>query len=69
MQSNIPERAANKAFAKIMMLEDEVRQLQFEVSNKIVGAVSIDQLEGVLHGTQLELLTWKYINELIEKAQ
>jgi hypothetical protein len=69
MQSNIPERAANKAFAKIITLEDEVKQLQFEVKNNRVGALSLDQLESVLYGTQLELETWKYINELIEKAE
>jgi hypothetical protein len=69
MAIDISERAANKAFAKVVSLRDEVRALRLDVKHRIVGALSIEQLEQVLEGTEIELDTWEYIFKLIEKDE
>jgi len=69
MAIDISERAANKAFAKVMSLRDEVKALRLDVKHRNVGALSIEQLEQVLEGTEIELDTWEYIFELIEKDE
>ena len=69
MSISINERAANKAFAKIMTLRDEVKVLRNDVNCRNTGPLSIDQLEGVLNGTIIELDTWEYIFKLIEKDE
>jgi hypothetical protein len=69
MAIDISERAANKAFAKVMSLRDEVRALRLDVKHRNVGALSIEQLEQVLEGTEIELDTWEYIFKLIEKDE
>ena len=69
MSISINERAANKAFAKIMTLKDEVKSLRKYLSSRNLGQLSIDQLEGVLKGTIIELDTWEYISNLIEKDE
>jgi len=69
MSISINERAANKAFAKIMTLKDEVKSLRKYLSSRNLCQLSIDQLEGVLKGTIIELDTWEYISNLIEKDE
>jgi hypothetical protein len=69
MAIDISERAANKAFAKVMSLRDEVRALRLDIKHRNVGALSIEQLEQVLEGTEIELDTWEYIFKLIEKDE
>jgi F0F1-type ATP synthase alpha subunit len=69
MAIDISERAANKAFAKVVSLRDEVRALRLDVKHRNVGALSIEQLEQVLEGTEIELDTWEYIFKLIEKDE
>jgi hypothetical protein len=69
MAIDISERAANKAFAKVMSLRDEVKVLKLDVKHRNVGALSIEQLEQVLEGTEIELDTWEYIFKLIEKDE
>ena len=69
MAIDISERAANKAFAKVMSLRDEVKALRLDVKHRNVGALSIEQLEQVLEGTEIELDTWEYIFKLIEKDE
>lgn len=69
MSISINERAANKAFAKVITLRDEVKALRNDVSSRNVGALSIEQLEQVLDGTIIELDTWEYIFKLIEKDE
>jgi CMP-N-acetylneuraminic acid synthetase len=69
MSISINERAANKAFAKVITLRDEVKSLRNDVASRNVGALSIEQLEQVLEGTIIELNTWEYIFNLIEKDE
>jgi CMP-N-acetylneuraminic acid synthetase len=69
MSISINERAANKAFAKVITLRDEVKSLRNDVASRNVGALSIEQLEQVLDGTIIELNTWEYIFKLIEKDE
>ena len=69
MSINISERAANKAFAKVMSLRDEVKALRSDLKYRNVGALTVDQLEQVLNGTVIELETWEYIFNLIEKDE
>ena len=69
MAIDISERAANKAFAKVVSLRDEVRALRLDIKHRNVGALSIEQLEQVLEGTEIELDTWEYIFKLIEKDE
>ena len=69
MKISIEERAANKAFAKVITLRDEVKALRNDVSSRNTGPLSIEQLEQVLEGTIIELDTWEYIFNLIEKDE
>ena len=69
MKISIDERAANKAFAKIIHLRDELAVLQKDIATRNTGPISIEQVKQVLNGTLIELQTWEYIFELIEKNE
>ena len=64
----IHERASDKAFAKITMLKIEAEQLNDDIKLGITGPITIEELELMYAGTLLELQTWRYIIELIEKS-
>jgi hypothetical protein len=70
MGDTIMDRAFTKAFAKIMALEYDVKNLQEELrSDTGNGIVSHDQLELCLRSTERELDIWKLIYRLIEDEE
>ena len=64
----IHERASDKAFAKITKLKIEAEQLNDDIKLGITGPITMEELELMYEGTLIELQTWQYITELIEKA-
>ena len=67
MSNAIHDRASAKAFAQVTMLQMDVASLQNDVKWKKTGGVSLEEIEGVLDGTKIELDVWNYILSLIEK--
>lgn len=63
----IKEKAADKAFAKVMTLEKEIRSLNREVKSGGSGGISLEQLLSVVDHTEVERYIWIYILCLIEK--
>ena len=67
VDSLIKERASDKAFARISVLESEIYSLNREVKNGGSGGITLEQLLGVVDHTETERLVWIYIAGLIEK--
>jgi hypothetical protein len=67
MEYAIHERAHDKAFAKVIMLEIEVSDLKRDIQERRWGPISRDEVVLLLDGAKKELLTWNYIATLIEK--
>jgi hypothetical protein len=67
VDSLIKERASDKAFARISVLESEVFALNRDVNNGGSGGITLEQLLGVVDHTETERLVWIYISSLIEK--
>lgn len=66
--SAIHDRAANKAFAKIVRLKQRVEESKHDVLHGYTGGVTQDEIELILEGNKKELAVWNYIAELIEKS-
>lgn len=67
VDSLIKERASDKAFARISVLESEIYSLNREVKSGGSGGITLEQLLGVVDHTETERLVWIYIAGLIEK--
>lgn len=67
--SEVHERARNKAFSKIVMLELDISQLKEDLMTQNTGCISMEDLTMVYLGTRKELKTWNYIATLIEKDE
>jgi hypothetical protein len=63
----IKERAHDKAFAKITLLNIERNDLLDDIVNDNTGVVSIETLEQMYRSCKKEIRTWNYIASLIEK--
>ena len=63
----IKEKAADKAFAKVMTLEKEIISLNRDVKSGGSGGISLEQLLCVVDHTEMERYIWIYIAGLIEK--
>ena len=63
----IKERAHDKAFAKITMLDIEKSDLLDDIKNNNTSVVPIETLENMLESCKKELKVWNYIASLIEK--
>lgn len=63
----IKERAHDKAFAKITMLNIEKNDLLDDIKNDNTGVVPIETLEQMYESSKKELKVWNYIASLIEK--
>jgi len=63
----IKERAHDKAFAKITILNIEKNDLLDDIKNNNTGVVSIETLEQMYESCKKEIRTWNYIASLIEK--
>jgi hypothetical protein len=63
----IKERAHNKAFAKITILNIEKKDLLYDIKNDNTSIVPIETLEKMYESCKKEIRTWNYIASLIEK--
>jgi hypothetical protein len=67
--SAIHNRASDKAFAKISMLNFQVRRDVVDLECGFYGGdISREQFVLVAEGNKTELKVWQYIAELIEKS-
>lgn len=69
MNNTIHDRAASKAFAKVVTIKMDIRELADDIKYNRIGGISIEELESVLEGTKTELDVWKYILTLIKQDQ
>ena len=66
-QSQIEDRARNKAFSQVTQLQFSIKRTKNDIKLRAIGNITVEQLEMVLKSEQRELKTWQYISELIEK--
>ena len=67
--SAIHNRASDKAFAKISMLNFQIRRDVVDLECGFYGGdISREQFILVAEGNKTELKAWQYIAELIEKS-
>ena len=66
--TELQNRASDKAFAKITMLKIEAEQLNDDIKLGTTGPITMEELELMYKGTLIELQTWQYISEIIEKS-
>ena len=67
--SAIHQRASDKAFAKISMLNFQIRRDVVDLECGFYGGdISREQFVLVAEGNKTELKVWQYIAELIEKS-
>jgi len=68
ISNDIHDRAIDKAFAKITMLDCEVQSNKKELKSGSYGGITLDEMFMILEGNRTELKVWQYIAELIEKS-
>ena len=66
MNSDIRQRAHNKAFSKMITLERDISSLKLDIKSGGDGRLGVDLLQTCLSSTEKELQTWQYIAKLIE---
>jgi len=66
MNSEIKQRAHNKAFSKMLTLERDISSLKLDIKSGGDGRLGVDLLQTCLSSTEKELQTWQYIAKLIE---
>jgi len=66
MNSDIKQRAHNKAFSKMLTLERDISKLKLDIRSGGDGRLGVDLLKTCLSSTEKELQTWRYIAKLIE---
>lgn len=66
MNSEIKQRAHNKAFGKMLTLERDISKLKLDIRTGGDGRLGVDLLKTCLSSTEKELQTWQYIAKLIE---
>ena len=66
MNSDIKQRAHNKAFSKMLTLERDISKLKLDIRTGGDGRLGVDLLKTCLSSTEKELQTWRYIAKLIE---
>lgn len=69
MNKAIHERAGYKAFAKIAMLNIEVKELKRDLREERWGPITETEVLILLKGTEKELKVWNYIKQLIDKSE
>ena len=67
METDIKNRAHDKAFATIYSLDNDISRLKQEIKDDQTPFITIEQLEGVLRHTKQQRKVWDYIALLIEK--
>ena len=67
--SAIHQRASNKAFAKIEMLNFQIMSDEYDLKQGHYGGdISLSDFMLIVEGNKTELKVWQYIAELIEKS-
>ena len=66
MNSEIKQRAHNKAFSKMLTLDRDINKLKLDIRSGGDGRIGVDLLQTCLSPTEKELQTWQYIAKLIE---
>lgn len=64
----IHQRASNKVFAKLAMLEIDRDRLAYELKEELTGPISFEQLELIYKSTLTEIEVYKYMSSIIEKS-
>ena len=64
----LQDRAGDKAFAKIAILNIEASQLKQDIDIGNTGGITIEELVLMYKGTLKEIKVWNFIAELIEKS-
>lgn len=64
--AELQERASNKAFAKIAMLNFDIDKLKSDINNRLYGNLDHEQMALLYAGTLREREVWKYIAKIIE---
>jgi hypothetical protein len=67
METDIKNRAHDKAFATIYSLDTDISRLKQEIKDDMTPFITIEQLQGVLDHTKRQRQVWDYIASLIEK--
>ena len=67
METDIKNRAHDKAFATIYSLDTDISRLKQEIKDDMKPFITIEQLQGVLDHTKRQRQVWDYIASLIEK--
>lgn len=62
----LQERASNKAFAKITMLNIDIDKLKSDIKNELYGGLDREQMWLLYTGTLREREVWNYIAKIIE---
>ena len=62
----ISERAHNKAFAKMIYIQDDIKRVKQEIREGGNGSIPVDLLKKSVINLEHDLNTWQYIAKLIE---
>ena len=62
----IAERAHNKAFSKMINIQDDIKRVNKEIKSGGNGSVPVDMLRKSVTQMENDLQTWEYIAKLIE---
>jgi hypothetical protein len=65
--AELQERASNKAFAKITMLNFNIDELKSDIKNEMYGSLDREQMNLLYTAALREREVWNYIAETIEK--
>jgi len=66
--TELHNRAGDKAFAKITMLNIEANQLDDDIKTKNTQGITMQELQLLYDTTIIEIKVWMHIAELIEKS-
>ena len=66
-RAELQERASNKAFAKITMLNSDIDKLKSDIKNEMYGNLDREQMNLLYTATLREREVWNHIAETIEK--
>jgi len=64
--AELQERASNKAFAKITMLNFDIDKLKSDIDKKLYGGLDREQMILLYTSTLREREVWNYIAKTIE---
>jgi len=65
-RQELQERASNKAFAKITMLDFDIDQLKSDIKNELYGGLDREQMDLLYTSTLREREVWNHIATIIE---